>query len=139
MAKDAKLAADIQAACIGRASDAWSILELIEQVCTEPITRAELLCHFHRKVLFEPSLHINHRKLLQLSLRLPLELALFKFEVCLLRVELRTHRNIFSHSHRHRSRNKPRHAGHQDGTLRSGGGRNANHQACGRYDCIVRP
>ena len=45
--------------------------QLIEHVCTEPIMRAELLRHFHREFLVEAPIHINHCKLLQLSLRLP--------------------------------------------------------------------
>jgi hypothetical protein len=65
----------------------------------------------HREILIEAALHINHRKLVQLSLRLPHKFSCFKLDVCLLRVELRANRHIFSHGHRHRPRNKLRHAG----------------------------
>ena len=64
MAKNAKLAADIHAACIGRESDALIDPKLVAQVRAKPVARAELLRDFHGEILFQASFYIDHGKFL---------------------------------------------------------------------------
>ena len=103
--------------------------ELIPQVCAEPVAGAELLRDFHRELLLEASLDVNHGQLVQLGLRLTRKLALLALDVGLLRVALRADGHVLAHGHRHRPSDQARHAGDQDGPFRCGRRGDANHEA----------
>ena len=54
----------------------------------ESITYTKLLCDFHREILLKASLHVDHRKLLQLGFRLRHKFSFFTLDVSLFRVAL---------------------------------------------------
>jgi hypothetical protein len=53
-------------------------------MCAEPIVLAELFRDFHRELLLEASLFVDHRKFVQLVLWLIRKLSLFALDVRLL-------------------------------------------------------
>jgi hypothetical protein len=57
-------------------------------VGAESIAHAQLLGDFHRELLIEASVHIDHRQLVQLGVRLTRKLSRFALDVRLLRVAL---------------------------------------------------
>ena len=119
-ADEAKLAAEIQAACIGRAQRPLIDAQLIAHVRGQSVVRAELLGHLHGQVAVETSLHVDHGQLGQLGLRLTGQLALFGLDVGLLGVALRAHRHVLARGHGHRPRHQACHAGDEDGFFRGG-------------------
>jgi hypothetical protein len=55
--------------------------ELVPQVRSESIARAELLCDTARELLVQTTLHVDQRQLVELCTRLLLEFVLFDFDV----------------------------------------------------------
>lgn len=116
-AKEPKLPAEIQAACMGRASEDRIEAKFVSHMGAQPVARAELLGHPHGQLLVEAPLHVNPREFPQLGPRILRKLPLFNLDVRELGVALRANGYVFTCRHRHRPGDEACRACEQDNPL----------------------
>jgi len=111
MAKEAKLAAEIHAACSGRGDGGLIDPQFVTHMCPDPVVRTQLFGDSHSELLVENLACGRSRRALQLGFGLPRELTLLDLDVCHLGVALGAYRNVFADRHRHGARDEARNAG----------------------------
>ena len=138
IASDEKLPAETSAACSGRARWASCSPSSSRRWVFSRSRRAQLLRDLLRQVPLEAALDIDVDELGHLELRVLLQLAAFDLDVRLFDVALRADRDVLAGGHGQRPGGQPRDAGDHHRAAGHRGRRDADDQAGGRDDAVVR-
>ena len=133
------VAADVSAACTGRAVVISEIPEFIARVGGQGILCHQLPGNLPRKNLIDAALDVDFGKFINVKLDIFAQLLAFAREVRPFGVGLRADRHILAGGHRHGAGHQSRDTRDQDVVLRRGRRGNADDQACRRDNAIVRP
>ncbi len=138
-APTAKLAADTTAAWAGRGHRLLDDAELITDVAPERVRFRQLLGHASGERPIEATTFVDLGELIELVLRVTVELARLLFNVGELGVALRAHRAVFACGHGQRSGDDRCAPGHEH--LRPARARRGHpdEEARGRHDAVLCP
>ena len=112
--------------------------ELVARMCAERVLGHQLFRDFGGKLRVEAALDVDRRELPVLGVDVGLELLALARKIRMLGVRLRADRDVFAGRHRHRAGHEAGEPGHHHGAAVRAGGGDADHEACGRDDAVVR-
>jgi hypothetical protein len=112
--------------------------EFVPRVGAERVLRHELLGHLGRERGFEAAGHVDSSQLRPLGRLVGGELGPLALEIGALRVGLRADRDVFAGRHRHRAGHEPRHRRDEDRRRRRPRRGDADDEARGRDEAVVR-
>jgi hypothetical protein len=108
------------------------------RVSRQRVLRHRLLGHLPRQWLVDTSLGVDFGKFVEFECGVFAQLLAFTCKISLLSVRLRTDGNIFAGRHRHRPSHQSRNTCNQHIASRCSRGCNADDQARGRDDTVIR-
>ena len=105
---------------------------------TQGVMRHELFCDLFGKRVIKAATDIDRCQFPTLACVVHFEFCALALEVGLFGIGLRMHGHILARRHRHGARDQSGDSGDQYAAVRSVCGRNAQHQARGRNDTVIR-
>ena len=133
----ANVAADVSAACTGRAVVTSEIPSSSRACAAQSILRHQLLRDLLRQLRLYAAFDVDVGKLLMLEPDILRELFALARQIGLLGVGLRAHRHIFAGRHRHGAGNEPGDSGNQDIARSRRCRSNADDQTCRRDNAVI--